>query len=182
MHIETGSQKPGIVGLFEYSPATAEVLSKLAEVLLRSEDRPIPKGERELLAAYVSKQNGCEFCYRSHRAFAEQYLGKAPVGDILDENRKDALGRKFMYMLSIASLVTSNATLVTTSAIQDAKNNGMTDREVHDVVLIAAAFNMFNRYVSGLGVDKPTIPEDAYDEMAEQICAHGYVEPKMEIV
>ena len=58
-----------------------------------------------------------------------------------------------------------------------AREQGATDTEIHDTVLIAAAFCMYNRYVDGLATVAPTDP-DAYQEMARVIVEHGYTGPR----
>ncbi len=63
---------------------------------------------------------------------------------------------------------------VTASHIEKAKEEGATDKEIHDaVVLIAAAFCMFNRYVDGLATWAPEADE-AYTEMGEMLAQRGY--------
>jgi hypothetical protein len=57
--------------------------------------------------------------------------------------------------------------------VEAARAEGATDLEIHDTVLIAAAFCMFNRYVDGLGTLAPTDPS-VYDRTAERIVSVGY--------
>jgi hypothetical protein len=61
--------------------------------------------------------------------------------------------------------------------IDAARNEGATDKEIHDTVLIAAAFSMFNRYVDGLASFTPTNPVE-YDEMGKRMAEKGYTLPK----
>jgi hypothetical protein len=65
---------------------------------------------------------------------------------------------------------------VTTEDVARARQQGATDKEIHDTVLIAAAFCMFNRYVDGLGTWQPTDPE-MYREMGKTMAHVGYVKP-----
>lgn len=55
-------------------------------------------------------------------------------------------------LLSIAASVQQSGKEVTTTPIENAQNTGATDKEIHDVVLIAAFFCMCNRNVDGLGM------------------------------
>ena len=66
-HITLDSEEPGIRGLLGYRPETGRPLSELAEVLLRGPGT-LARGERELIAAYVSSLNGCRYCSSSHGA------------------------------------------------------------------------------------------------------------------
>src|SRR4051812_14178689 len=75
-HIALGvdeTQFPGINGPLAFRPETAKPLGELANVLLR-EPNSLTPGERELIAAYVSGRNECNFCATSHSAFAAAQL------------------------------------------------------------------------------------------------------------
>jgi hypothetical protein len=76
-------------------------------------------------------------------------------------------------LLSIAGSVQKGGRNVTTEQIERAKANGADDRDIHDTVLIAAAFCMFNRYVDGLATTAPTDP-DIYRNRAKNVIANGY--------
>jgi uncharacterized peroxidase-related enzyme len=173
-HISLGNEAPGIVSLFVYRPETAKPLSDLAEVLLRSPNSLTP-GERELIAAYVSTLNGCRFCGDSHAAFAAAQL---PEGmPLVDQVRTDPAGApvspKLAALLRIAAAVQQGGKNVREDDVSAARKAGATDVEIHDTVLIAAAFCLFNRYVDGLAT---TIPDDpaGYAAMAELIVNVGY--------
>lgn len=176
-HIELGTEAPGISGLFEFRPETARPLQLLAETLLRG-DSSLSRGERELIAAYVSRLNECTFCTGSHAAFAALQLpaGSAVVDAVLDDVASAPVSDKLRCLLVIAGQVQRGGLQVTAEAVQGAREAGATDVEIHDAVLIAAAFCMFNRYVDGLGT---WAPEEgaAYLPMAERIVAEGYVRP-----
>ena len=53
-------------------------------------------------------------------------------------------------------------------------DRGATDMAIHDAVLIAAAFCMYNRYVDGLGTDQPADPI-FYRERGKRVAREGYV-------
>src|SRR5580693_3298356 len=72
-HITLNTDLPGISGLFRYRPETAAPMEELAEALLRGPNT-LTRGERELIAAYVSSLNECRFCSSSHAAFAAAQL------------------------------------------------------------------------------------------------------------
>ena len=72
-HIDLPEGIPGIRSGFAFRPETARPLCDLAEVLLRDENT-LSRGERELIAAYVSNLNECAFCQASHSAFAAVQL------------------------------------------------------------------------------------------------------------
>lgn len=174
-HIDLPTDSPGIRGLFEFRPETAEPLGHLAEVLLRG-DNSLSRGERELIAAYVSSLNECHFCMSSHSAFAALQLadGWEVVDGVLHDPSSAPVSDKVRGLLSIAAEVQRSGRAVTPETIEAARGAGASDVEIHDAVLIAAAFCMFNRYVDGLGTFAPRDRAD-YLPMAEHIVKSGYV-------
>lgn len=174
-HIDLPTSSPGIRGLFEFRPETARPLGQLAEVLLRG-DNSLARGERELIAAYVSSLNDCQFCMSSHSAFAALQLpdGWAVVDGALHDPSSAPVSEKVRALLAIAGEVQRGGRAVTTETVAAAREAGASDVEIHDAVLIAAAFCMFNRYVDGLGTFAPAERDD-YLPMAERIVASGYL-------
>jgi uncharacterized peroxidase-related enzyme len=173
-HISLGNDAPGILSLFEYRPQTAAPLCDLAEVLLRGPSS-LTRGERELIAAYVSTLNDCGFCADSHAAFAAAQLPEGMT--LVDQVRADPadapVSAKLSALLRIAAAVQRSGKDVSTADVAAAREAGATDLEIHDTVLIAAAFCLFNRYVDGLAT---TLPDDpaGYAAMAELIVSNGY--------
>jgi uncharacterized peroxidase-related enzyme len=152
---------PGIRGPMAFRPETAKHLNELAEVLLRA-DNSLSRGDRELIATYVSYLNDCFFCQNAHGGLAQHYLQCDMV--FIDNIKKDFKGalisEKLKALLSIAASVHKGGKNVTTEQVEKAKALGATDIEIHDTVLIAAAFCMFNRYVDGLGTWAASRPPD----------------------
>ncbi|HEY4194851.1 MAG TPA: peroxidase-related enzyme [Mucilaginibacter sp.] len=165
---------PGIVGLLNYRPETAKPLLELAETLLRGPSS-LTSGQREIIAASVSWWNNCHFCHTSHAAAAVAHL-KCDVG-LIDEIKaglpNTQVSDKLRALLNIAHQVQRNGKEVTTGDVTNAREQGATDQEIHDTVLIAAAFCMYNRYVDGLGTWAPQ-PNEAYKEMGERMAYVGY--------
>jgi uncharacterized peroxidase-related enzyme len=147
---------PGIRGPMAFRPETSKPLNMLAEVLLRSENS-LTRGERELIATYVSYLNDCFYCQNSHGGLAQHYLQcDMSFIDHVKTNFETAdIPVKIKALLNIAGCVQKGGKQVTPEQIDKAKSVGATDVEIHDTVLIAAAFCMFNRYVDGLGTSAP---------------------------
>ncbi len=173
-HIPLPERAPGILALFAFRPETARPLNELAELLLRGPSTLSP-GERELIAAYVSSRNQCVFCTSSHSAFARAQLadGARVVAEVTRDPQSASVSPKLKALLRIAGQVQEDGKRVTSDALASARAAGATDREIHDTVLIAAAFCMFNRYVDGLGTVQPTDSE-TYDALARDIVTNGY--------
>ena len=166
---------PGIRSLALFRPETGQHLYDLAQVLLRGES-PLWPGERELIAAYVSHKNNCVFCSSSHAAAARCLLGpeKDIVDEVLNDMKHSRISAKMKALLNIAGKVQVLGTEVKEEDIVAARKEGADDRTIHDTVLIAATFSMFNRYVDGLASFTPTDPF-AYEEMGKRMAATGYV-------
>jgi uncharacterized peroxidase-related enzyme len=177
-HITLPEGIPGIRSLAMYSPETAKPLYDLAQVLLR-EASPLSPAERELIAAYVSSLNNCTFCKSSHAAAARELYKKSPevVDSILDNKSTDVISDKLKALLKIAAKVQVSGRNVTAEDVDEARRNGAIDRDIHDTVLIAATFCMFNRYVDGLATFTPET-QDAYLPIGQRLASSGYIPPQ----
>jgi uncharacterized peroxidase-related enzyme len=174
-HIDLPEGVPGIRSAMMFRPETAAPLSQLAEVLLRG-DSTLSRGERELIAARVSNLNECTFCETSHSWFAAKQLdgGMELVEQVKLDPNGAPISDKLRALLKIAAKVRDDGRTVTPEDVESARREGATDIEIHDTVLIAAAFCMYNRYVDGLATWTPTDPE-IYDEMSDRIVEQGYL-------
>lgn len=173
-HITIPRNLPGIRGLMAFRPETAKPLNDLVDVLLR-QPNSLTTAERELIATYVSAENDCRYCQTIHGATAARDLGGNDdlVRSVKQDFRSAEVSGKLKALLAIAGKVRRGGKEVTAEDIAQAREQGATDAEIHDTVLIAAAFCMFNRYVDGLAT---TAPEDPgfYRSRAEMICRDGY--------
>lgn len=173
-HINLPEGLPGIRGPMAFRPETAQPLNDLAEVLLRS-DNTLTRGEREIIATYVSYLNDCFFCQNAHGGLAQHYIGcDLEQIDAIKMNPEQApLSSKLKALMAIAASVQKGGKHVTSEQVSHAQSLGATDREIHDTVLIAAAFCMFNRYVDGLGTWAPT-DRMFYVDRAKTRAEEGY--------
>ena len=176
-HIALNSAEPGIRGLLCYRPQTARPLSELCEVLLRGPST-LTRGERELIAAYVSALNDCRYCASSHSACAAAQLpaGMTVVEQVRADPGSAPVSAKLKALLAIAAAVARSGRAVTAGQVAQAREAGATDVEIHDTVLIAATFCMFNRYVDGLATIAPEDPA-LYAAGAQRLITDGYLPP-----
>jgi len=174
-HIELPAGLPGIRGPMAFRPETSKPLNELVEVLLRGPST-LTRGERELIATYVSAQNDCYYCQTIHGAIAAAHLNgdEAIVKSVKRDFLHADVSEKMKALLEIAGKVQQGGKRVTSEDVERARRLGATDLEIHDTVLIAAAFCMYNRYVDGLATWQP---EDAemYRERGKMVAREGYV-------
>ena len=175
-YIQLDENVPGIRSLALYRPETAKPLYELVQILLRGPST-LSAAERELIAAYVSYKNDCLFCMSSHAAAAKCLYNDEAflVDDVLKDLQQSCVSDKMKNLLHIAGKVRVSGKEVSPGDIAAARAKGADDREIHDTVLIAATFSMFNRYVDGLATYTPT-DEATYEAMGKRMAA-GYVPP-----
>lgn len=174
-HIPLPADLPGIRGAMAFRPETARPLNALVQVLLTGPSTLTP-GERELIATYVSSRNRTHYCASIHGAIAAAHLGgdEAVVKQVKTDFSRAAISNKLKALLAIAGKVQQDGKLVTPQDVEAARREGATDLEIHDTVLIAAAFCMYNRYVDGLGTEQPD-DEALYRERGRRVAREGYV-------
>jgi uncharacterized peroxidase-related enzyme len=172
-HINLENDLPGIRGPMAFSPQTAQPLNDFANALLAT-DEGLSRGERELIGAYVSHLNDCHFCQSVHSAVANHYLGEEDTWSALKCDLPTApVTEKMRALLHIAASTQNGGKNVTSEQVALAREMGATDRDIHDTVLISAAFCMFNRYVDGLATWAPDDP-DFYRFRAAKVAELGY--------
>ncbi len=174
-HIDLPKEYPGVRSLFVFRPETSGPLNALVQTLLHDPHPTMSQGERELIAAYVSRLNSCKYCSSAHGAIAKYHLDNnaALVASVMNDPTTAPISNKLKTLLKIASHVQKGGLHVTTDDISAAKKEGATDIEIHDTVLIAATFCLFNRYVDGLATWAPD--DDAiYDKIGKQRAEEGY--------
>jgi uncharacterized peroxidase-related enzyme len=161
---------PGIRGLLVAFPETGDPLSAFTQQLLRGQSTLTP-AERELIAACVSQANDCRFCTWSHAAAAKQFFSGNQVemvNKVVFEQDTSPLSDKMTALVEIALTVRKGGQFVTQNLIDKARTAGADEKAIHDTVLIAAAFCMFNRYVDGLAALTPQ-ETTVYDEIGKRL-------------
>lgn len=142
----------GLLAIFQQYPEVAHPLLDLHERIMR-DTSPFSVAERELIAAYVSSINECQYCHGVHAVVAESF---GVPRDVLDSVLRDIdTARVDEHMKPVLRYV--DKLTRTPAAIGDGDANavyaaGWDDRAVHDAVMVCGVFNLMNRMVSGLGV------------------------------
>jgi uncharacterized peroxidase-related enzyme len=180
-HIRVPEKLPGIRGLMAFRPEVVGPLNGLVDVLLRSSEGISP-GERELIATYVSALNDCFYCQTTHGAVAAAHLdgNEALVLQVKRDYGNAPISEKLKALLAVAALVQQGGKSVTADAVEKARREGATDLEIHDTVLIAAAFCMYNRYVDGLDTWAHRDAE-LYRSRGAHVARIGYAQANLEL-
>ena len=173
-HIPLDENLPGITGLLNYRQDTALPIRQLTQLLLRGEST-LTEAERELIATVVSQGNQCKFCTAAHTAAADVLLGERETAEKVKHDPENApVSKKMKFLLEIARRTQADARTVSAELVADAKQAGATDLEIHDTVLIAGLFCLYNKYVDGLASVTPTEPA-FYDRLANILKTSGYL-------
>jgi alkylhydroperoxidase family enzyme len=111
----------------------------------------------------------------AHGAAARQLLGEQSevVDEIFEDVMTANISDKLRALLVIADKVRHDGRLVADEDVAAARNAGADDKAIHDTVLIAAMFSMFNRYVDGLATWTPDDPQ-VYEAIGERLATKGY--------
>jgi uncharacterized peroxidase-related enzyme len=172
-YISVENHLPGITGLLEYRKETAAPIRDLTQLLLRGPSL-LTEGERELIATVVSHRNQCRFCTTAHAAATDLLYGECETSTMAKSDIESTpVSEKMKALLVIAALVQQGGKHVHAKAVERARNAGATDLEIHDTVLIAALFCMYNRYVDGLATVAPADPL-YYSQLGSRLVNNGY--------
>lgn len=157
----------GIVSVFQERPQKYMMLLTLAQEILREESH-LSDTQREVIAAYTSRLNGCEYCCGSHTAFARS-LG-ATDEDVAVINGGPIENHPLSALLAYVGKLTLAPYSVSEDDKQAVHAAGFSEEELKDAIAVCAAFNLYNRIVEGHGV----MPQDNYDEDVKMINERGY--------
>jgi uncharacterized peroxidase-related enzyme len=161
----------GLLQVFQAFRRAARPLLEYHDVLLRGES-PFTPAERELIAAYVSRLNNCNYCHDIHSQTAIALGIKADVMANVISNPENAdVDGRMRPVLDFVRKLTLSPEKITAADAGAIFAAGWDDRARHDVVAICALFNLMNRLVNGLGVEAP---EDYMKIAAQRLAERGY--------
>jgi uncharacterized peroxidase-related enzyme len=159
----------GLLQIFQVFPEVARPLLEYHEVLLRGES-PFSAAERELIAAYVSRLNNCNYCRAVHSQTAVALGISADVMSKLALNPRDKdVDVRMRPVLAFVRKLTLSPGRITAADVDPIFAAGWNDRALHDAVAVCGLFNLMNRLVNGLGIEAP----EPYTKVAAQRLADG---------
>ena len=157
----------GIGTVFRERPDKYMMLLTHAQEILR-EPAHLSAADREVIAAFTSKLNGCQYCRGSHAAFAAS-LG-ASDADLAMVDSGDIDGHRLAALLAYVRKLTLAPSTISQSDKEAVHAAGFTEDELKDAIAVCAAFNLYNRIVEGHGI----APHDDYTADVAMINARGF--------
>ena len=162
-----------IWNLLAFRPRIAEHLCRLSHEIM-FEEAPITAALRELIAAYTSSLNGCEFCMKAHAAVAAHlYNDEALVWSAIHNLDGSSLPERDKRILRFAGKITLQSGTIDEQDIAALHAAGWDDTSIFYAIAACALFNFYNRFVSANGV-KP-VSDQAFRRLGARMAEKGYV-------
>jgi uncharacterized peroxidase-related enzyme len=159
----------GLLQVFQAFPKAARPLLEYHEILLRGESAFSP-AERELIAAYVSALNKCDYCRAVHSQTAVALgIDADAISEILSCSGLEHVDQRMQPVLGFVRKLTLLPGAITAADIDEVFAAGWDDRALHGAAAICGLFNLMNRLVNGLGVEAP----ESYTKLAAQRLVEG---------
>lgn len=117
----------------------------------------LPRAERDLAAAAVSRHNGCVFCASVHARFAAHYSKRGDDVDRLLEHGPGAeLGERWDAVVAASVALSDTPAGFAREHVTRLRGAGLDDAAIADVIHAAAFFNWANRLMLALGEPEVT--------------------------
>jgi uncharacterized peroxidase-related enzyme len=170
-----GKEHWQIWNLFAFRPEVTGPLASFTEGVMRS-PAPISGALRELIAAYTSWTNECEFCWRSHAAVAAEMLGSEEiVRQVLEDLESSPLPEAEKALMRFARKMTRALPQMTEADIAVLRDLGWTDEAIYFTILVVSLFNFYNRWVTTSGVHP--VSAEIHQVHGRRLALSGY-EPR----
>jgi len=164
-------QPAKLLDVFRAYPGTAAPLLDYHEALMRGPSS-LSVAERELIAAYVSGLNDCDYCYGVHQVTADRFgIDPQTLSGMLADLETAEIDDRMRSLLSYLTRLTREPGRVSPADAHAVLVAGWDERALHDAVSVCALFNFMNRFVSGLGV---SADEDYAESSGTRLAEHGY--------
>src|SRR5213080_2498162 len=143
----------GLLQVFQAFPKAARPLLEYHEVLLRG-DSPFSAADREMIAAYVSALNKCNYCRAVHSQTAVALgIDANAISQMFSDSQSDHLEVRMRPVLAFVRKLTLSPGEIMAKDVDAIFAAGWNDRALHDAAAICGLFNLMNRLVNGLGIE-----------------------------
>jgi len=158
--------------LFAFRPEATAHLARFTHAVMH-EPAPLSSGLRELIAAYTSYLNQCEFCRKSHDTIAEELLGSEDlVWSVLSDLESSSLPENEKALLRFVAKVTTALPSITAGDLEGLREIGWTDDAIYYAITVCALFNFYNRSVTSSGVH--AVSHQGHRCRAKVMAQNGY--------
>lgn len=142
-----------LTDVFRQYPRRARLMLLLIDDILRGES-PLTVAERELIFAYGSGQNACDFCYHSHRPVAAAFgIDETVFDELMEDIDTASIDERLKPILHFVRKLTQTPSRMTQADADAIFAAGWDEQAFVDIVSICAIQNFFNRFVDGIGID-----------------------------
>ena len=164
-------EEAGVRHILKLNPAAGRALIEFHSAVLRVDSR-LTAREKELIAAYVSGLNACQYCYGVHAQAASAFgVPESLLQALLTDFDNAAVDPKLKPILAYARVLTLTPAKATQRHVDAVFAAGWTERDLHDAVLTVCLFNFMNRLLEGHGVKgSPGV----FAERGQALHDHGY--------
>ncbi len=167
-----GTEYWGIWNILAFRTDAAYHLCELSHSVM-FEEAPISRAMRELIAAYTSLLNRCDFCMNAHAAVASHLYGSEEfVRNVLNDPENSNLDDREKVLLQFIRKLTLHSGDVNESDVETLKNAGWSEVAIFYAIYACALFNFYNRFVSGNGVK--LVSDAAFRRLSEGMARSGY--------
>ena len=158
--------------LFAFRPEITMHLARFTQEVMR-EPSPLSSGLRELIAAYTSYVNQCEFCTKAHVAVAAELLGSENlVWTALRNLDASQLTEAEKGLLRFAGKVTRDLPSITEDDVKALRTLGWSDEAIYYTITVCGLFNFYNRWITASGVHAVT--DEGYRLHGKVLAQKGY--------
>lgn len=170
-YLPSQSADARLLDVFRAFPAASRPLLDYHEILMRGPSE-LTVAERELIAAYVSGLNDCDYCYGVHAVTAARFgIEEKLLTDLLDDAETADVDERLRPVLAYVAKLTATPDRMTPSDAESVLAAGWSEKALHDAVSVCALFNLMNRLVSGLGI---TAEQDYFGVSGQRLADGGY--------
>jgi len=146
------AEDAGVRHILNLRPAAGNLLVQYHQEIMRGPS-PLTEAERELIAAYVSNLNRCDYCCKTHSVTAVHFgVAEGLVQSLAEDESLAAAPPRMRAVLRFARQLTIGTGPIEAADAEAVYASGWSEAALHDVILVTAMFNFMNRLVHGHGV------------------------------
>ena len=150
--VDSARSKSAYFRLLARDPDILEARTRTDKDIFFNTSSGLPRAERELAAAAVSRRNGCIYCASVHARHAITYSKRAEdVARLLDSGAGADLGERWNAIAAASVALTATPIVFTEAHVTRLRASGLDDADIVDVINSAAFFNWANRLMLSLG-------------------------------